>query len=134
MTDRDIRFTEKKVDDGWKEQVLKDKGAAQVPQSQNTASQSPQNAKPAPDQKRKASSPIFYNFLNSLAIQVLMNLGEMPQGAGMGPGEVNLDAAREILDLLVVLKEKTEGNLGPEESQYFMTALPELQLKFSHHV
>jgi len=48
--------------------------------------------------------------------------------------EVNVDAVREIIDLLNVLKEKTAGNLSDEEQYFFDHFLPDLQLKFAAKV
>ena len=42
----------------------------------------------------------------------------------------NLDAARLYIDLLEVLKEKTEGNLGPEEQGLLEDLLYQLRLRY----
>lgn len=118
--DKDIRFPEKKVDSGWKEQISRDKSVpiAPVPQSAS-----------AP---QAATSPEFMNFLKSLATQALMSLGEIPHPM-TGQRELDPATAKEMIDLLTVLKEKTRGNCSPEENAIFTSLLPELQLKFSQH-
>ena len=63
----------------------------------------------------------------------MMHLGEIPNPETQ-KREVNLEAAREIIDLLGQLKEKSQGNLSAEEMDFFNSLLPELQLKFSQHV
>lgn len=47
-------------------------------------------------------------------------------------GAVNKDAAlaREVLDLLALLREKTRGNLTLEEERFFDSLLTDLRLKF----
>ena len=48
--------------------------------------------------------------------------------------EVNLEGAKEIIDLLIALKDKTAGNLAPEEKELFESLLPGLQMKFAGKV
>jgi len=47
-------------------------------------------------------------------------------------GAVSKDPAlaREVLDLLSLLREKTRGNLTPEEERFFDSLLTDLRLKF----
>jgi hypothetical protein len=55
-------------------------------------------------------------------------------GLAARPGEIaqppNLAAARETIDILGILKEKTKGNLTPEEEQLLVGSLQELKLAF----
>jgi len=55
-------------------------------------------------------------------------------GAQVHPdsGAVTKDAAlaREVLDLLALLREKTRGNLTAEEERFFDSLLTDLRLKF----
>ena len=44
--------------------------------------------------------------------------------------EDGLSGARQLIDMLTVLKEKTEGNLTPEEAELLSTALGELRIRF----
>jgi len=116
--DKDVRFPEKKVDSGWKEQISRDKSVPATPVTQ------PGQAKAA------IPSPEFMNFLKSLATQALMSLGEIPHPM-TGQRELDPATAKEMIDLLTVLKVKTQGNCSPEENAIFTSLLPELQLKFS---
>lgn len=115
--DKDIRFPEKKVDSSWKDQISRDKTAAE-----------------ASSQKAAASQPLtsreFMNFLRSLATQALMSMGQIPHPMS-GQAEVDLAAAKEMIDLLALLKQKTRGNCSPEEASFFESAVTELQMKFS---
>ncbi len=47
-----------------------------------------------------------------------------------GKVERNLEAAKTFIDILRMLKEKTEGNRTPEESKVIETTLTNLQLNF----
>ena len=120
MSEKEIKFTEKKVDDSWKDQVNKEKGVVQ-----------PAQAPSEPPRKNSAKTlKPFVSLLSSLGYQAMFHVGEIPNPETQQP-EINLEAAKEIIDLLLALKEKTEGNLSPEESEVFRTLLPELQMKFS---
>ena len=120
--DKDIKFPEKKVDSSWKDQISKDRitEPAQASPAVETAS-------------AKRTSPEFMHFLKSLATQAMMSLGEMPNPM-TGQAELDLATAKEMIDLLNVLKLKTAGNCSAEESTIFNSFLPELQLKYSQQV
>jgi len=64
----------------------------------------------------------------SMATSTMVSLGEGPTGAGAG--EVNLELARNGIDLLGMLREKTEGNLDDDEQKLLETLLYELRTKF----
>jgi hypothetical protein len=67
----------------------------------------------------------FLNFLSGLGSQALMQLGEIPNPAS-NQRESNLSFARYSIELLRVLKDKTEGNRNEEEEQYLNTMLQDL--------
>ncbi|MDP3919379.1 MAG: DUF1844 domain-containing protein [Candidatus Omnitrophota bacterium] len=115
QSDKDIHFPEKKVDQNWKEKVEGDK--ARVRPEPASAGSAPQ------------SSQAFLSLLNSLAMQAMIHMGEIPHPESQKP-EVEIDEARSVIDLLVQLKEKTRSNTGPEENTFFESVLPELQMKF----
>lgn len=115
--EKEIRFAEKKVDESWKDQVGKEKSTVQP------------SAPPSSKSKPVTSKP-FLNLITSLGYQAMLHLGEIPD-PGTGQKEVNLGAAKEIIDLLIAFKAKTAGNLTPEETEVFESLLPELQMKFA---
>ena len=117
---KDIRFTEKKIDDSWKDQVSKDKSST--------------DSKPAHQNQKTsdtATSQKFIQLLNSLSYQALMVLEDVATNPDITHKNKNLAAAKEIIDLINVVKEKTKGNLSKEENDYLNSLLPELQLKFT---
>jgi hypothetical protein len=59
----------------------------------------------------------------------LVSLGHAPDPAG-GPPHVDLEQARFAIDLLAMLRQKTEGNRTPEESAVLEQALSALRLAF----
>lgn len=117
-SDKDIRFTEKKVDDSWKEQVESIKAKAVTP--------TPGVASKAPSE----TSKVFLGLVQSLGYQALMHLGDIPDPMTQ-ERQVNAEAAKEVIDLLIILKEKTQGNLSDEEKKMLETLLTQLQIKFS---
>ena len=71
----------------------------------------------------------FSSFLLSLATTGMVHLGEIPEPT-TGQKLENLEAAGQMIDILGILKEKTEGNLLSEESQLLKNLLYELRMKF----
>ncbi len=67
----------------------------------------------------------FLNFLSGLGSQALMQFGEIPNPA-TGEREANPAFARYTVDLLRILKEKSEGNRTKEESSYLEGMLADL--------
>lgn len=71
----------------------------------------------------------FLTFVFSLGSSVLMYLGDAPHPES-GKVEKNLGAARETIDVLSMLQEKTKGNLTPEEDRFLGSLLYDLRLRF----
>lgn len=81
-------------------------------------------------QQKAPEAPItFSTFLIGLASSALIHLGEAPNPE-TGRSEKDLVLARQSLDLLGMLHEKTRGNLTPEEKQLFENLLADLRLRF----
>lgn len=71
----------------------------------------------------------FSTFLLSIASSALVHLGEVPEPAS-GEMQEDLLAAKHNIDMLVMLKEKTENNLDEEEEQMIDGILYELRMKY----
>jgi Domain of unknown function (DUF1844) len=70
----------------------------------------------------------FEKFIASLYMTSLMQLGlAAPQGA---KPEVDLIGARQTIDTLAMLREKTKGNLTPAEENMFQNLLYELRMAY----
>lgn len=78
------------------------------------------------DQKMEASFSVLIMSIASSAVMA-MGLAPNPQS-----GEVSKDKnmARFNIDLLMVLKEKTKGNLTADEVSFMENLINDLQLKF----
>ena len=79
--------------------------------------------------ERAGRSIDFTTFLLGFASSALVHMGLQ---AHPDSGTLMKDAAlaREVLDLLARLREKTRGNLTGEEERFFDSLLTDLRLKF----
>ena len=71
----------------------------------------------------------FSTFILSLNTAALIHLGELPDPVTQKK-KVNLLLAKQTIDTLEMLKEKTKGNLTIDEEKLLDTILYELKLKF----
>lgn len=71
----------------------------------------------------------FSTFLLSLTTQALAHLGEIPDPVTQQV-HVDLGAAKQMIDILGMLKEKTKGNLDVAESELLENALYDLRLRY----
>jgi hypothetical protein len=71
----------------------------------------------------------FSNFVFSLTTQALIQLGEV-QDPGSKEAMKNLPLAKQTIDLIGMLKEKTSGNLTKEEEALVNTALYDLRMRY----
>ena len=71
----------------------------------------------------------FTTFVLSLSHSALLHLGDAPHPNG-GASEVDLPMARQTIDLLALIQEKTHGNLTGAEEQMLTQALYDLRLRF----
>ena len=71
----------------------------------------------------------FATFVLSLSHSALMHLGDAPDPGG-GKAAPDLEMARQTIDLLHLLEEKTKGNLTGEEERMLSAALYDLRLRF----
>lgn len=70
----------------------------------------------------------FSALVLGLASTVLIHLGQNPHPEGTAT-EVNLPLARQTVDLLVVLQEKTRGNLTDDENRLLVSILTDLRMR-----
>jgi len=86
----------------------------------------PTAASPADAPKR---SPVFENLIRSLGQNAALLLGGYADPR-TGQPVLDLEGAREIIDMLDVLREKTRGNLASEEDTLLLDVLGNLKLAF----
>lgn len=71
----------------------------------------------------------FTTFVFSLGSSALMHLGDAPHPE-TGKIHRDLALAKETIDLLAMLREKTRGNLTPEEDHFLGALLYDLRVRF----
>ena len=73
----------------------------------------------------------FLNFLSGLGSQALMQFGEIPNPIS-GQREANPPYAAYTVQLLRILRDKTEGNRSAEEDEYLQRMLTDLEQRLEH--
>jgi len=111
--------------------VIKDKRSSQLSEEDAAATDSQADAAPeAPPQQEETPFQIdFATFVMSLSQSAFYQLGEVPDPL-TGKSELNLPAVHQTIDMLIMLKEKTTGNLTPEEAKLMEQMIYELQMKY----
>ncbi len=71
----------------------------------------------------------FTNFMLSLSTSALIQLGEI-QDPFTQKSAKNLPLAKQTIDLIGMLKEKTKGNLSPEEEKVIEYVLYDLRMRY----
>ena len=139
---------EEKKDKGF---VIRDRrlfdesGAARVEKEVRPEDEKPEEKKPADkvdeaqgSRKENASAetedtPLpeinFASFIFSLSTTAMYHFGDFPDPATKET-QRNLAAAKQTIDILSILKTKTEGNLDKDEKQLLDSILYELRMRF----
>ena len=98
------------------------------------------DAKPAEPPERESAATVssgptdlepvtFSTFVLGLSTQALMHLGEIENPIA-GKVERNLDAAKDVIDVLGVLREKTRNNLEQAEERLLDSILYDLRMRY----
>ena len=128
------------VDEDWKARVQREKEEARL----KAAGAAPTTATPPPEPgaapaqaaasaPQDKANPFFEGLLNMLATQAMYCLGLL--GAqGQAQVVVNLEQAKEVIDTIAMLRDKTQGNLLPDEMAVLAETLAELQRLFAARV
>jgi hypothetical protein len=84
------------------------------------------------DERDEAAEPLppidFGTFVLSLSHNAWVHLGDAP--APSGQNERNLPLAKQTIDLLGLLQQKTQGNLTGTEERILSQALFDLRLRY----
>jgi hypothetical protein len=92
----------------------------------------PEEAKavaPPPPAETPKRVPAFENLIRMLGSNAAMVLGAYADPR-TGQPMIDPDAARELIDMLDALHEKTKGNLAPEEDTLLLDLLGKLKMTF----
>ena len=123
VTDR--RFSKRDEEESSQEEARPE--PAEAPP--DSAARAEPEAGAGQEQPGGAPSPDFGGFILSLANTTLINLGVMPDPAGGNP-EIHIEGAKQMIDILGILQEKTQGNLTEEEENLLKQILSELRMRF----
>lgn len=109
---------EKRVDEDWKKRAETEKARDETK---------------AKGESRRAARGIpeasFTTHVLEMQMQALLALGDIEHPVTRRR-ERNLEHARYLIDVLAVLKDKTQGNLDPEEEAAISDTLAALQMRF----
>lgn len=72
----------------------------------------------------------FASFTVGLATQAMMLLGEIPEPQTGKLLQVNLNGARQLIDIISLLQEKTKGNLTQDEEKLLQDIITSLRIEF----
>ena len=133
---------EKYIDESWKESVAQEKEKLDSKASKETKppESHPQDAKAStqnqnevkeeqPEEESGEGAMNFLNYLSSLSYQAMIFLGLIPHPM-TNEVEKNPEQAKFIIDTLIILREKTKGNLSKKESDLLNTSIYELQMHY----
>jgi hypothetical protein len=121
--------------------VIKDKRMFTAEGEVNKEKESVQEEKkatPAEDahktgERKARTTPLpqvdFASFVLTLSSSALFHFGEFADPVS-GKRERNLDMAKQTIDILGVLREKTRGNLSKDEEQLMESLLHDLRIKY----
>lgn len=101
----------KNIDESWKDAAEKQKEALKK------------------EGKFLPPEPDFSFFITTLSLQAAVDLGQVANPA-TNKKEQDLTQAKFIIDTLGMLKDKTKGNLTPEESGLLDNMLYELRMQY----
>lgn len=102
--------------------------AAEAKRGEAKRAEARPDEEPEGDPLRNPGTP-FTLFLESLIVNAYMSLGLL-QNPYQPEATVDLKAARQLIDIIDMLKQKTEGNLKGDEEAYLDAHLTDLKLAF----
>ena len=150
VTDKRIFTAEGEIREEFKQDVTPVDPAAAKPAAAPTATETekpPPEAATAPTPTSAAEPPAadrrnksvadkalnpgtpFADFVEPLIAQAYMSLGMLRNPYDPKP-KLDAAAARQMIEMLTMLKEKTNGNLTADEDDFLSTHLGELKLAF----
>jgi len=115
--------------------IIKDKRSSQISEDDATfqdEQETKDQEKQTDSSKEKETEPFqvdFSTFIMSLTSSAFYHLGDMPDPS-TGKKEVNLPAVQQTIDMLIMLREKTKGNLKEDEEKLIEQLIYELQVKY----
>jgi hypothetical protein len=111
--------------------VFKDNRSSQLSEdeAQDHDTQEAQKTEPTQGETQQPFQLDFSTFIMSLTSSAFYHLGDIADPE-TGKTETNLPAVQQTIDMLIMLREKTQGNLTEEEAKLLEQLVYELQMKF----
>jgi hypothetical protein len=112
--------------------VFKDSRASQLSEDEAQSHDTQSEVQQATSPEGEAKQPFeidFSTFIMSLTSSAFYHLGDIADPE-TGKTETNLPAVKQTIDMLIMLREKTQGNLTEEEAKLLEQLVYELQMKF----
>jgi len=150
VTDKRIFTAEGEIREEFRQEIKPGHPFAAKP-AEKVAEQPAAKAEPKPAERRQAANPEpppggerrnksiadkaqnpgtpFADFIEPLIAQAYVSLGMLRDPYGQKP-KIDVGAARQMIEILTMLKDKTAGNLTPDEDDFLTTHLGELKLAF----
>lgn len=137
VTDKRLFTADGDIREEFKSTVNPDAPPAErpAPAPEPKKAQPERSPEPPPQQKQhtvrdRAENPgtPFSNFIETLILQAYMSMGMLRNPYGQGA--VDLGAARQMIDIIALLGEKTAGNLTEDEEGFLQAHLGELKLAY----
>ncbi|MGA2525000.1 MAG: DUF1844 domain-containing protein [Smithellaceae bacterium] len=109
-------------DEPRREEEVKASAAEEAPK--------PQEVPETPTNQEADYPPVnFTNFVFSLSTSALFHFGDLAESED-GKTQKNLPAAKQTIDILDMLNEKTKGNLDENENKLIQSVLYELKMRY----
>ncbi len=113
------------IDEDWKTKVQREKEELQKKLEEEKA-KSPEASEDKGISPEEALTPSFEALVGILTTDAMLALGVIaPQGAQQVV--IDLEQAQFFIDLLLVLRDKTKGNLSPKEEGILNNSIAQLQ-------
>ena len=112
-------------------EVPKEEAASPQEPEAEAAQTEPRTEKPAGQDRDEASFPDlnFSTFVFSLGTSAMYHFGDFPDPVTK-KAERNLEAAKQTIDILGMLQDKTKGNLSDDEERLLESLLYELRMRY----
>jgi len=132
----------KRVDDDWKRRAAEEKAkiAGQFspptrsePEASMAGEPESTGGDPGDPSSEVSTDPNFVRLISTLGGQAMMALG-MAEDPHSGERFLDLDLARQLIDMLGALEARSRGNLSAEEDQILSEVLHQLRLSYSQRV
>ena len=130
---------EKYVDESWKDSIANEKEllknnektSPSGPDSRliHPASEEPAVPEEQPEENQNPMEVNFINYISSLIFQTMIFLGELPNPI-TNETEKNPNQAKFLIDTLLLIREKTKGNLIKNEENLLNSSIYELQMRY----